>query len=113
MKDPVQREWYARAALENGWSRAVLDHLIDSGLFEWQGKSLSNFQQTLPAPQSDLAQQVFREPMNLEFLALSEQASERELERGLIERLKDFMLELGVGFAFVGSQHHLEVKRNF
>lgn len=109
VKDPVQREWYARAALENGWSRAVLDHQIDSGLFERQGKALSNFQQTLPAPQSELAQQVFKDPMNLEFLALSEQASERELERGLIERLKDFMLELGVGFAFVGSQHHLEV----
>jgi predicted nuclease of restriction endonuclease-like (RecB) superfamily len=109
VKDPSEREWYARACIENGWSRAVLEHQIESQLFERQGKAISNFKQTLPAPQSELAQQLFKDPMNLEFLMLSEEALERDLEQNLLERLKDFMLELGVGFSFVGSQYHLDV----
>lgn len=109
VKDPEKQKWYACAAVENGWSRAVLEHQIEGQLFERQGKTLNNFKRTLPPVQSDLAQQIFRDPMNLGFLALSEQVSERNLERRLMERLKDFMLELGVGFAFVGNQYPLEV----
>jgi predicted nuclease of restriction endonuclease-like (RecB) superfamily len=109
VKDPKERDWYARACTENGWSRAVLEHQIESKLFERQGKAISNFKQTLPAPQSELVQQLFRDPMNFEFLSLSKEALERDLEQSLIGRLKDFMLELGVGFSFVGSQYHLEV----
>lgn len=104
-----ERLWYARQTIENGWSRNVLVHQIESGLYRRQGKALTNFTRTLPAPQSELAQQVVKDPYSFDFLTLTTQAQERELERGLIEHLRDFLLELGVGFAFVGSQYLLEV----
>lgn len=78
-------------------------------LHERQGAALTNFERTLPAPQSELAQQVLKDPYNFDFLSLHDAAVERDLERGLLEHLKDFMLELGVGFSFVGGQVHLEV----
>jgi predicted nuclease of restriction endonuclease-like (RecB) superfamily len=84
-------------------------HQIESGLYRRQGKALTNFTRTLPAPQSELAQQVVKDPYNFEFLTLAEQARERELERALIDHLRDFLLELGVGFAFVGSQYPIQV----
>jgi len=74
-----------------------------------RGKAQTNFTQTLPQPQSDLAQQVLKDPYNLDFLTLAEDAREKELEAGLLEHLRKFLLELGVGFAFVGSQYPLEV----
>ena len=104
-----QRLWYARKAIENGWSRNVLVHQIESGLFRRQGNAPTNFTRTLPALQSELAQQVIKDPYNFEFLSLAEEAKERDLERALIDHLRDFLLELGVGFAFVGSQYPLEV----
>jgi predicted nuclease of restriction endonuclease-like (RecB) superfamily len=106
---PAERLWYARQTIQNGWSRNVLVHKIESGLYRRQGKALTNFSRTLPAPQSELAQQLVKDPFNFEFLALTEQARERELERALIDHLRDFLLELGVGFSFVGSQYPLEV----
>ena len=109
VKDPVQREWYARATIEYGWSRAVLVHQIDSALYSRQGRALTNFQATLPAPQSDLAQQLIKDPYNFEFLGLGPNISERQLEAALIDRLKDFLIELGKSFAFVGQQYHLDV----
>ncbi|GAA5534110.1 PDDEXK nuclease domain-containing protein [Deinococcus aluminii] len=109
VKDPGQREWYARAAIQHGWSRNVLIHQIDSRLLERQGQATTNFERALPAPQSELAQQLLKDPYNFDFLNLHDEALERDLERGLLAHLRDFMLELGVGFAFVGSQYHLEV----
>ncbi|MGF1583588.1 MAG: YhcG family protein [Gemmataceae bacterium] len=109
IKDPVQRLWYAQKTIENGWSRKVLVHQIESQLFERQGKAQTNFEKTLPSPQSDLAQEVVKDSYTFDFLMLAEDAKERELERGLLEHLKKFLIELGVGFAFVGSQYHLEV----
>jgi predicted nuclease of restriction endonuclease-like (RecB) superfamily len=109
VKDQVQREWYIRATIEHGWSRAVLVHQIESDLYGRQGAALTNFQATLPAPQSDLAQQIIKDPYNFEFLGLGQEISERQLEKALIERLKDFLIELGKGFAFVGQQYHLDV----
>jgi predicted nuclease of restriction endonuclease-like (RecB) superfamily len=109
VKKPVEREWYMRQTVENGWSRNVLVHQIDSGLYKRQGKALTNFKRTLPAPQSDLAQQIVKDPYTFEFLSLSADMQERDLERGLLEHLRLFILELGKGFAFVGSQYHLEV----
>jgi predicted nuclease of restriction endonuclease-like (RecB) superfamily len=109
VKDPTQREWYARAAFEHGWSRNVLELQIESGLYRRQGKAQTNFTATLPAPQSDLAQQVLKDPYNFDFLTLSKDAREKELEAGLLEHLRKFLLELGVGFSFVGSQYPLEV----
>ena len=109
VKNASEREWYVRATIQNGWSRNVLVHQIESGLFRRHGKASTNFLRTLPAPQSELALQVVKDPYNFEFLTLAEQVRERDLERALINHLRDFLLELGVGFAFVGSQHPLEV----
>jgi predicted nuclease of restriction endonuclease-like (RecB) superfamily len=109
VKDPEERLWYIRAAIEHGWSRNVLVLQIESGLFRRQGKAVTNFNTTLPAPQSDLAQQLIKDPYNFDFLTLTTEAQERDLERGLLEHLRQFLLELGTGFAFVGSQVPLEV----
>ena len=83
--------------------------LVESGLHRRQGKAVSNFERTLPPPQSDLAQQTLKDPYTFDFLTLADDAHERHLERGLLEHIRQFLLELGVGFAFVGSQVHLEV----
>ncbi|MVN87617.1 DUF1016 family protein [Deinococcus sp. HMF7620] len=109
VKDPVQREWYARSAIQHGWSRSVLQHQIDSRLIDRQGQASTNFDRALPTAQSELAQQLLKDPYNFDFLSLHAQALERDLEKGLLDHLRDFMLELGVGFAFVGNQYHLEV----
>lgn len=103
------REWYARQALENGWSLNVLVHQIMSKLYERQGKALTNFSRTLPPEQSDLAREILKDPYALEFLGLGGDADERVLESGILDRLRDFLLELGVGFAFVGRQVRLVV----
>ena len=110
LKDPAVRFWYAQKTQEHGWSRAVLVHQIETGLHERQGKAITNFRRTLPPPQSDLAQQALKDPYVFDFLSLSEDAAERELQRNLLEHIRKFLLELGVGFAFVGGQYHLEVE---
>lgn len=108
--DTTRRIWYAQQAFKHGWSRNVLVHQIESDLYRRQGgRPVTNFERTLPPPQSDLVRQLVKDPYNLEFLTLGTEASERELELGLIGRLKDFLLELGVGFAFIGNQYRLEV----
>lgn len=109
VKQPAERAWYARQAIEHGWSRNVLAHQIDSGLYKRQGKAVTNFTRTLPAQRSDLAQQIIKDPYSFEFLSLGPELLERDLERGLLEHLRALILELGKGFAFVGSQYHLEV----
>ncbi len=107
--DPGARAWYAQEAVEYGWSRAILTHQIEAKLYERQGQAQTNFTRTLPAPQSDLARQVLKDPYNFDFLSLGKEARERDLERELIAHIQEFLLELGVGFAFLGSQYHLEV----
>jgi predicted nuclease of restriction endonuclease-like (RecB) superfamily len=109
LKETEQRLWYARQTVENGWSRNVLIHQIESGLYRRQGKALTNFKRTLPAPQSELAQQIVKDPYNFDFLTLGPEAHERQLEIALIEHVRQFLVELGMGFAFVGSQYPLEV----
>jgi len=109
LDDPIRREWYIRQTIENGWSRNVLVHQIESRLFERQGKAVTNFSQTLPPAQSELAPQVLKDPYNFDFLSLDKEAHERDLERGLVGQIRAFLLELGVGFSFAGSQYHLEV----
>ena len=110
VKDPEQQVWYIQKTIENGWSRNVLIHQIEGDLYSRQGGALTNFQEVLPAPQSDLAQNLLKSEYNLEFLNLHEKTLERDLERALVERMQKFLLELGVGFAFVGSQYRLEVE---
>ncbi|MBI0434494.1 YhcG family protein [Roseomonas sp. KE0001] len=109
LKDPAERLWYAEAALEQGWSRPVLVHQIESRLHARQGQAVTNFDRALPPAQSDLARQILKDPYHFEFLGLGPAAQERALEQGLIARVRDVLLELGKGFAFCGSQHHLEV----
>jgi len=109
VKQPAARLWYAKAAKENGWSRAVLVHQIETDLYGRKGKAVSNFQKALPAITSDLARETPKDPFTFEFLTLAEDHAEAELERGLVAHIQKFLLELGVGFTFVGSQYHLNV----
>ena len=109
LKTPLIRLWYAHKAIEHGWSRAVLTHHIETQLHEREGKAVTNFQRTLPPPQSDLAEQTLKDPYNFDFLTLHSDAHERDLEQGLLDHIQKFLLELGVGFAFVGRQYHMEI----
>ena len=109
IKDPAARLWYAEAALAHGWSRPVLTTQIDTRLRDRQGQAVTNFERVLPPETSDLAQQVLKDPYQFDFLTLSQAVRERDVERALVTRVKDLLLELGKGFSFVGSQHHLEV----
>jgi predicted nuclease of restriction endonuclease-like (RecB) superfamily len=107
--DNETRIWYAQKAIEHGWSRSILIHQIESKLHNREAKALTNFATTLPAPQSELAQKVLKDPYIFDFLSLGPEALEADVERGLIEHMKKFLLEMGAGFSFVGSQFHLEV----
>jgi predicted nuclease of restriction endonuclease-like (RecB) superfamily len=109
LKDRKTREWYLRAAVEYGWSRNILVHQITSRLHEREGKALTNFQRALPPSDSDLAEQILKDPYNFDFLTVAAAAREREVERGLLLHLRDLLLELGRGFSFIGSQVLLEV----
>ncbi len=108
-KNQQVAKFYLTKTKEFGWSRNVLLHHIDSGLYEREGNALSNFAQTLPPIQSDLAQQTFKDPYLFDFLSLGTAHSERELENALVKHITDFLVELGAGFAYVGKQVHLEV----
>jgi predicted nuclease of restriction endonuclease-like (RecB) superfamily len=112
MKDRTVREWYAQQAIEHGWSRNILALQIDNRLDKRQGKALSNFSRVLPPRHSDLAQQITKDPYQFDFLSLSKDFHERDVENGLISHLKDFLVELGVGFAYLGNQVHLNVGKN-
>jgi predicted nuclease of restriction endonuclease-like (RecB) superfamily len=109
IKNRNVRLWYIQQTLANGWSRNVLLAMIQSEAHRRQGKAITNFEQRLPAPQSDLARQTLKDPYIFDFLTLDEPFHERELETNLLHQLERFLLELGQGFAFVGRQVHLEV----
>ncbi len=109
LTDRTERDWYAAAALEHGWSRNVLTHQIMNRLHDRAGAAPSNFTDQLPAADSELAQQLTRDPYVLDFLDLTGPAAERDLETALVDRLQAFLLELGHGFAFVGRQYHFQV----
>ncbi|MCX6907061.1 MAG: PDDEXK nuclease domain-containing protein [Verrucomicrobia bacterium] len=109
VKSPAEREWYIRQTVVHGWSRNILEMQIETGLVHRQGQAVTNFSRTLPASQSDLAQQILKDPYVFDFLTLADDARERELENALLDHLRDFLLELGAGFAFVGRQVRLEV----
>lgn len=109
LKNPIQRLWYAQQTTANGWSRAMLVHWIESKLYARQGRAVTNFKSALPPPQSDLANDLIRDPYTFDFLTLRADAAERELEEGLLAHIRKFLIELGAGFAFVGQQVHLQV----
>jgi len=110
IKSSDQRIWYIYKTIENGWSRNVLALQIDTNLYEREGKSITNFKNTLPTLQSDLAQSIIKDPYNLEFLNIQDKVAERELETRLVNNIRDFLLELGQGFAFIGNQYHIELE---
>ncbi|MCB9877995.1 MAG: DUF1016 domain-containing protein [Planctomycetes bacterium] len=107
--DHDERLWYARKAIENGWSREVLVLHIERDLFAAHGGAITNFAATLPPTESDLAREILKDPYQLDFLGIADDANERAIERGLVQHMRDFLLELGRGFAFVGSQVPLTV----
>lgn len=106
---PQQGVFYARKTLENNWSRATLLNFLDTDLYEREGKAVSNFAATLPAPQGDLAQAITRDPYSFDFIAIRERYDERELKDALMDNITRFLLELGQGFAFVGREYRLQV----
>ncbi|RJQ20029.1 MAG: DUF1016 domain-containing protein [Nitrospiraceae bacterium] len=109
IKDLKIRIWYMQKILEQGWSRAILFHMVEGRVHERQGKTVHNFETSLPSPQSDLVQQALKDPYIFDFLTIEEPFHERELETSLIRHLEKFLLELGQGFAFVGRQYHLDI----
>ena len=103
IKEKQQRLNYAELVQQHGWSRNVLVHQIESQVLQRQGKATTNFAQTLPAPQSELAQQTLKDPYIFDFLSLGMTVYERDIELALTQHISQFLLELGAGFAFVGK----------
>lgn len=111
LADPALRLWYAEQTTRHGWSRSVLGLQIETRLHERLGRAdqTTNFAATLPPAQSDLARAVVKDPYNFEFLAVAQDAHERHVEAGLLAHMREFLLELGTGFLFAGSQYRLVV----
>ncbi len=103
------RRWYAAKVIEHNWSRNILVMQIETQLLERQGNAVTNFEQRLPKPDSDLARESIKDPYRFDFLGLTDEAQEREIERALVQHVTQFLLELGAGFAFVGRQVLLKV----
>jgi len=109
LKSNDLREWYALRAAEHGWSRSMLVMQIETRLHERQGNAITNFPDRLPPPQSDLARDTLKDPYIFDFLGLTEDAKERDIEHALTQHVTRFLLELGAGFAFVGRQYRIDV----
>ena len=109
IKDVDVALFYMTAYTENGWTRPILELQIEQSLHTRQGAAPTNFSNVLPSPQSELAQQSFKDPYLFDFLTLSKRAIERDIEKQLIDHITRFLLELGKGFAFLGRQYPLEV----
>jgi predicted nuclease of restriction endonuclease-like (RecB) superfamily len=109
IKEPEAREWYIRQAVEHGWSRDVLALHTAQSDYERKGNAVTNFSRTLPAPQSDLARDILKDPYIFDFLGLTDDTRERQIENALLQHLREFLIELGNGFAFVGNQYRLDI----
>ncbi len=103
--------WYAKEVVKNGWSRNVLVHQIESGLYERQAiaRKIANFENLLPVPQSELAMQTMKDPYVFDFIPFKTDMVERDIENALVKDITSLLLELGTGFAFLGNQYHLNV----
>lgn len=108
-RTPEERLWYARQSAEQGWSHNILSLQIESRAHQRHGKAITNFRDTLPPAESDLAAQAFKDPYLFDFLGTADPRREREIEQALVAHIQRFLLELGTGFAFVGRQVPLEV----
>ncbi len=109
IKNPNEAVFYVQKTLQNNWSRVVLTHQIESNLYQRQGKAISNFQTTLPSPQSDLASETLKDPYIFDFLSLTEKHNEKELEAALVAQVTRLLLEFGVGFSYLGRQYKLDI----
>jgi predicted nuclease of restriction endonuclease-like (RecB) superfamily len=109
VKNEAERAFYMLKTAENGWSRDVMLLQVNNDLYHNYGKAINNFSAVLPPHQSDLARDIFKDPYKFGFLGINEKVNERIIENKLIQRLIDFLLEMGRGFAFIGNQYHIEV----
>ncbi len=109
VKDKEERLFYMQQTAEHGWSRNVLVHQIESGLYKRKGAAITNFDATLPAAQSDLARELLKDPYKFDFLSLGKEYLEKDIEDELVTHITKFLLELGSGFSYVGRQHPIEV----
>jgi predicted nuclease of restriction endonuclease-like (RecB) superfamily len=109
IKNTDERLFYIQQAIEYGWSRNIMVMQIETQLYKRQGKAITNFNDKLPSPQSDLAHATLKDPYIFDFLTLGKEASERQTEKELVRHMEKFLLELGAGFSFVGRQYHVDV----
>lgn len=112
IKNVRERVFYINETAKNEWSRDVMVLQLQSNLFERKGKAINNFTTTLPKSQSDLAKEIFKDPYQFDFLTMSPRINEIEIEKQLTEKITEFLLELGKGFAFVGRQYEIEVDKS-
>lgn len=112
VKDLEIRKWYAEKCIENGWSHTVLEHQIDSGVYERQvlAEKLTNFNEKLPLPQSELARNIMKDPYIFELEGIKDDYIEKDIENAMLEKIKNVLLELGKGFSFVGSQYKISTE---
>ncbi|MEG2289390.1 MAG: PDDEXK nuclease domain-containing protein [Clostridium sp.] len=115
VKDREKRVWYINKTVENGWSRNTLVHQIESNLFERQNNEIktSNFMEKLDAPNNKLAVEALKDPYIFDFISMTEEMNERDIERQLVKKVTKLLLELGSGFAFIGNQYKLNIYRNY
>ena len=109
--NPKKALFFVRKTLENQWGRGVLMNFLSTDLYESQGAALTNFATTLPKPESDLAQEYFKDPYHFEFLQMNEEYTEKDLKDALMSKLVQFLIELGKGFSFVGREYRLSAGR--
>lgn len=107
--NPKKALFFVNQVIQNNWSRAVLLNFLDTDLYERQGKAITNFNLTLPAMQSDLAQEITKDPYKFDFITLTQSYNEKELKDALKDNIQKFLLELGNGFAFVGREYRIEI----
>ncbi len=107
--DVCKALFFVRKTIENGWSRAMLLNWIDTGLYEREGKALTNFKATLPEPMSDLAQEITKDPYNFAFAGITGKYNEARFKSQLLKNITDFLIELGTGFAYVGKEYRLQI----
>lgn len=107
--NPQKALFFVNQTLENGWSRAMLLNWIDTGLYERQGKALSNFPVALPSPDSDLAQEVTKDPYSFAFAGIKGKYNEKKLKEALLTNITNFLVELGSGFSYVGREYRLQI----
>lgn len=107
--NPKKALFFVNQVIQNNWSRAVLLNFLDTDLYERQGKAITNFNLTLPAIQSDLAQEITKDPYKFDFITLTQSYNEKELKDALMDNIQKFLLELGNGFAFVGREYRIEI----